>query len=408
MAALLGFERKVAIRFLYEGRVQTLLILLGVAAGVAVIAYISALVIGLQNNTFEKTLGTQAHVTLQAKDNLGSAARVPDNAEITLTRTQRRAQQARSIANWQKLIPVLEAVPGIIAVSPKVTAAGLAVRGDASRSIVISGVDLEKYERIVQLKPKIVAGFYRLAPNEAMIGQELAADLGLTPGDHFSVLSGQMEDSFRVSAVLDFGNIEINRRTALVPLRAAQSLTGLAGGATSLEMALSDVWVAEEIAKKLREQFPYKVESWQQVNAQLVSALGAQSLTTAIIRVVVLVVVILGIASVMVVSVVQKNREIGILRAMGASQGQVLRIFLLQGMIVSVLGSTIGIGLAYIAIYVFTRFVKDAQGAAIFDITLSFLLACSVAIVASIFGTLAAVLPARRAAALDPAKAIRL
>jgi lipoprotein-releasing system permease protein len=408
MTTLLGFERKVAIRFLYEGRVQTLLILIGVAAGVAVIAYISALVIGLQNNTFEKTLGTQAHVTLQAKDNLVSSARPHDKAEVIFSRTQARAQQARSIANWQTLIPILEAIPGIIAVSPKVTAAGLAVRGEASRSVAISGVDLDKYERIVQINPKIIAGLYRLAPNEAMIGKELAADLGLTPGDRFSVLSGQVEDSFRVSALLDFGNIEINRRTVIVPLRAAQSITGLVGGATSLEMALADVWVADNIAKSLSTKFPYKVESWQQVNAQLVSALSAQSLTTAIIRTVVLVVVVLGIASVMVVSVVQKNREIGILRAMGATQGQVLRIFLLQGIIVSILGSSMGIGLAYAAIYAFTHLVRDAQGLIIFDITLSFWMACLVAGVASVFGTLAAVLPARRAAALDPAKAIRL
>jgi lipoprotein-releasing system permease protein len=408
MIYLLGFERRVAIRFLSEGRVQTLLIVIGVAAGVAVIAYISALVIGLQSNTFEKTLGTQAHVTLQARDNLVTPARPARIDEHVFARTQARAQQPRSIANWQTLMPILESAPGIAAVSPKISAAGLALRGEASRSVSLTGVDLDQYERIVHIRPKMISGVYRLNPGEAMIGRELASDLGLTPGDHFNVLTGLIADSFRVTALLDLGGIEINRRTVIIPLRAAQSMTGLAGGATSLEMALKDVWSADDVAKELSAHLPYKVESWQQVNAQLVSALSAQSMTTAIIRLVVLVVVILGIASVMVVSVVQKNREIGILRAIGATQGQILRIFLLQGAMVSLMGSVIGIGLAYGAIYAFTHLVRDAQGLAIFKITLSPLMACLVAAIASICGTLAAVLPARRAAALDPAKAIRL
>jgi lipoprotein-releasing system permease protein len=408
MIYLLGFERRVATRFLSEGRVQTLLIVIGVAAGVAVIAYISALVIGLQSNTFEKTLGTQAHVTLQARDNLVTPARPTRIDERVFARTQARAQQPRSIANWQTLMPILESAPGIAAVSPKISAAGLALRGEASRSVSLTGVDLDQYERIVHIRPKMIAGVYRLNPGEAMIGRELASDLGLTPGDHFNVLTGLIADSFRVTALLDLGGIEINRRTVIIPLRAAQSMTGLAGGATSLEMALKDVWSADDVAKELSAHLPYKVESWQQVNAQLVSALSAQSMTTAIIRLVVLVVVILGIASVMVVSVVQKNREIGILRAIGATQGQILRIFLLQGAMVSLMGSVIGIGLAYGAIYAFTHLVRDAQGLAIFNITLSPLMAFLVAAIASICGTLAAVLPARRAAALDPAKAIRL
>jgi lipoprotein-releasing system permease protein len=88
------------------------------------------------------------------------------------------------------------------------------------------------------------------------------------------------------------------------------------------------------------------VESWQQANAQLVSALNAQSVSTGLIRGVVMVVVVLGIASVLVVSVVQKRREIGILRAMGATRGQMLRVFLLQGAIVGALGSVLGVLLA--------------------------------------------------------------
>jgi lipoprotein-releasing system permease protein len=404
---MLGFERRVSLRFLIEGRVQTLLIITGVSAGVAVIAYISALVIGLQNNTITKTLGTQAHVTLQANDNVVIAARPANMHEQTIIRTQPRPQQSHSITNWQQLIPWLEAMPSVIAVSPKVSTAGIAVRGEASRSVSVT-VDLEKYEPIAHIQKKITSGVYQLNPTEAMIGRDLAYDLGLQPGDRFTLITGLIAESFRVSALLDMGSMELNRRTVLMPLRAAQSASGLIGGVNTLEMTVRDIWTADEVATELRRYAPYKIESWQQVNAQLVSALNAQSITTAIIRIVVLVVVTLGIASVMVVSVVQKNREIGILRAIGATRGQILRIFLLQGAMVSIVGSVTGIMLAYIGIYAFTHLVKDANEIAIFDITLSPLLAVFIALITSVCGTLAAVLPARRAAALDPANAIRL
>ena len=150
----------------------------------------------------------------------------------------------------------------------------------------------------------------------------------------------------RVTALVDLGVRDLNRRTVIVPLRTAQSLLGLPGGATSLDLTVKDVWTADALAAELRRQLPYKVEAWQETNAQLVSALNAQSVSTALIRGVVLVVVVLGIASVLVVSVVQKSREIGILRAMGATRGQILRVFLVQGAVVGALGSVLGVALA--------------------------------------------------------------
>ena len=150
------------------------------------------------------------------------------------------------------------------------------------------------------------------------------------------------------------------------------------------------------------------MEPWQETNAQLVSALNAQSVSTAIIRGVVLVVVVLGIASVLVVSVVQKRREIGILRAMGATRSQVLRVFLVQGAVLGVLGSVIGLLLAVAMIWLFTHFVRGSDGLPLFAISLPATTAWRVALVASLAGVLAAIAPARRAARMDPAEAIRL
>jgi lipoprotein-releasing system permease protein len=233
-------------------------------------------------------------------------------------------------------------------------------------------------------------------------------------GDRVSLIVGgasassSVVDSVRVTALVDLGVRELNRRTVIVPLRAAQSLLGLPGGATNLDLTLTDVWAASALSAELAQRYPYKVEGWQQANAQLVSSLNAQSVSTALIRGVVMVVVVLGIASVLVVSVVQKRREIGILRAMGATQGQIQRVFLLQGAIVGALGSTLGIFLALGLIAAFTHFVRGSDGLPLFVISLAPQLALSIAGIATVCGVLAAVAPARRAAALDPAQAIRI
>jgi lipoprotein-releasing system permease protein len=405
----LGFERRVATRFMLEGRTQSILILVGVAAGVAVIAYISALMASVQINLIDKTLGAQAHVTLSALEDIVIPARasVPFQGEL-ITDTQPRAQRPRSPENWRLLMPLLEATPGVAAVSPIVTAGGLALRGEVSKSIAISGVDLNRYDRIVRLRSKIVAGEARLGPGEAMIGRDLAQDLGVRVGDRLNIVVGTIADSLRVTALLDYGVRDLNRRVVIVPLRTAQSLVNLPGGATSLELSLVDLWDAPTFAQEFAKRWDFKVESWQDANPQLVSALTAQSVSTAIIRGVVLIVVILGISSVLVVSVVQKRREIGILRAMGATRAQVMRIFLLQGAIVGALGSLLGVSLAWIMIWLFVTFVRGEDGAPLFAITFPPSLAFLVSAIATLSGILAAVAPARRAAKLDPALAIRI
>ena len=406
---LLGFESLVAVRFLREGRMQTLLIIVGVAAGVAVVAYISALISGLQRNTIEKTLGSQAHVTLSPPEERVLVSPTPPGTDvIQLDQTQARAQRPRSIDNWQRLLPELEALPQVAAVSPMVSAAGLAVRGEASKAIALMGVELERYDRIVKLRSKIVAGTARLGPGEGIVGRELAQDLGVQVGDRIGIVTDGVEDALRITALVDLGVRDLNRRTVIVPLRTAQSLVGLPGSATGLDLTLVDIWAAQALADELAARWPYKAESWQQANSQLVSALNAQSVSTSVIRGVVMVVVVLGIASVLVVSVVQKQREIGILRAMGATRNQVLRVFLLQGVIVGALGSALGVLLAVVLIWLFTHFVRGSDGLPLFNIALEAGLALRIAGLATVCGLLAAVAPARRAARLDPAQAIRL
>lgn len=403
----LGFEWRVAVRFLTEGRFQSLLIIVGVAAGVAVVAYISALITGLQRNTLEKTLGAQAHVSVSPLDERVTPALPPQVGTVRWSDTQARAQRLQTITNWQAIATLLAQRPGVAAVSPMTSGAALAQRGEATRAIALSGVELSRYDRIVNLRSKLVSGTLTLAPGEAIIGQTLAEDLGVRVGDRITVVINERRDTVRLTGLVDLGIKDLNRRMVLVPLRSAQTLLNLPGGATQIDLRLDDVWTAQTLAQGLARELPNKVESWQEANAQLVSALRAQSVSTTVIRSVVMLVVVLGIASVLVVSVVQKQREIGILRAMGTTRGQILRVFLLQGVLVATLGSLLGVLLAAGLIAGFTAFVKGSDGLPLFAITLPPAMALQIVLVTSVAGVLAAVAPARRAAYMDPAQAIR-
>lgn len=403
------FELTVAMRFLGEGRSQTALIVFGVAAGVAVVTYISALVGGLQANTIEKTLGTQPHVSIKALDDAPGRARPAQAGEAVLAEVQPRAQRVRSIDNWGALVPLLEHSADVTAVSPMVSGAGLAVRGQANRAVALVGVEPERYDRIVSLSTRMTAGRFRIAPGEALIGTELAADLGIRVGDPFILaVAGGTTDTLRVAGLFDLGLRDLNRRYVYVGLRAAQSLLGLPGGVTNLDLRVRDPFEADRVALRLREQTGLDAQSWMQTNSQLLAALNAQSVSTGLIRGFVLVIVVLGISSVLVVAVVQKRREIGILRAMGASRAQITRVFLLQGALIGAAGSVAGAGLAWMLLWVFVTFVKGADGRPLFAFTLAPSLLVGVGAIATLCGVLAAALPARRAARLDPAKAIRL
>lgn len=404
----LAFEFSVAVRFLKEGRFQSLLIVVGVAAGVAVVAYISALVSGLQTNTLNKTLGAQAHIVVSPLEEKVLPAWQGSAAESRFTDTQARSQRLRTIGNWPAVEAALQQRQGVAAVSPMVSGPALARRGEATRSVALSGVELDRYDRIVGLRDKLVAGAFRIGPGEALIGKNLADDLGVRVGDRIVVSTDQRTDTLRLTGLVDLGIRDLNRRVVILPLRNAQTLLDLPGGVTQIDLRVDDVWAAQDLARALARELPTKVESWQEANSQLVTALNAQNISTALIRSVVMVVVVLGIASVLVVSVVQKQREIGILRAMGAQRGQVLRVFLIQGALVGLMGSVLGTGLAMGMIKVFTTFVRGADGLPLFSITLPLSTALQTVVLALAAGLVAAVLPARRAARMDPAQAIRM
>ncbi len=404
MQAWLPFEWIAATRFLREGRTQSLLIVVGVGVGVSVIVFMSALLSGLQSNLVNRTLSSQAHIVLLPPEEI--ARPQGDNAPEALI--QKQAQRLRSIDQWQKIRGQLEKMPEIAAVSPVASGPAFAVRGDANKSVTLIGIEPENYNRVISLTDRIVRGHLRLNAGETVIGTELAKDLGAAVGDKLRLnTSNGATDTLTIVGLFDLGNKGVNGRSVYVGLRTAQTLLDLPGGVSSIDLSLHNIYIAETVARKIADANGLLADSWIKTNAQFFTALSSQKISSNVIRFFIALSVAFGIASVLVVSVVQRSKEIGILRAMGASRQQILRTFLLQGGIVGLLGSILGTGLASLFLALWRALAKNPDGSPMFMITVEPELFAITAIGASLVGILAALMPARRAANLDPVVAIR-
>ncbi len=298
---------------------------------------------------------------------------------------------------------LLERQPYLQAVSPVIAGPAFAARGEAIESVALTGIDLYRYQQIIPLSDYVISGVPRIGAGEVMIGSELAKVLGIRAGDKMRLDTGRQNPTVvNVAAIFELGVRELDARNVYVDIKQAQSLLNLPGGVTHLDLTVADIFTADDVAARVSRLTFLQAESWMQKNAQLMNALQAQSLSTNMIMTFVSLSVAFGIASVLSVSVVQRTREIGILRAMGASRRQVLRVFLIQGALFGLTGALLGITVAHLLVWVFNNF-----GPGLFYIPIPGALVVFAVLLATLAGLVAAAVPSRRAAMLDPVEAIR-
>lgn len=402
------FEWFVALRYMRDARGQTLLILAAVSIGVSVLVFLSALISGLQTSLIEKTLGSQPHITLRMPREEARTLVEPTADRAIAWLREERPQRLRSIDQWPTVLAAVEATPGVIAASPSVTGAGFAVRADASTAIVVRGIEPERFLAIVDVRSRIVDGRFEVDGDDVAIGAKLGAELGVAIGDKIRIRSSEnIEVVATVRGVFTLGNETVDSTWVLTSLRHAQTLFGLPAGVTTLELAVADVFEAKRIAEDIASSTGLRADSWMTVNADLLSGLTAQSSSKTMIQFFVIVAVALGIASVLIVSVVQKSREIGILRAVGTPPRRILVVFLIQGGVLGVVGSIVGSGLGAVFAKLFESLAVDPSGQPRFPVILDLELFVGASALATGIGLLSAVIPARRASRLDPAQAIR-
>jgi lipoprotein-releasing system permease protein len=407
MIAWLPFECIAALRFLREGFLQTCFILLGVSLGVGVIIFMSAMLAGVQSNFLHRVLTSQAHIVLLPPDEVARPQQAAPGVVEDAT-TQRPNQRLRSIDQWQTILAWVRRQPDVTVAAPIVTGAALAVRGDATAAISLIGADPSDYFRIVRVPDDIVMGQATLGSEDILIGTDLAKQLGLSVSDRLTVTAGASAPvSLRVKGIFDLGSKGTNLRTTFVAFRTGQAMLGLIGGVTSLEVSVPDAFAAEIIAQRIHTQTGVRADSWIFTNGQFFTAVQAQNLSNMVIRAAVGLSVAFGVASVLVVSVVQRGREIGILRAMGARRGQILRIFLIQGGVMGFLGAILGALLGVGILMIWHSSVKQADGTELFPIVLEPLLFVVTILLSAVIGVVAGTAPALQAARMDPAAAIR-
>lgn len=395
-------EWTIAMRLLREGRIQSTLILIGITVGVAVIVFLTALMGGLQRNTIERTLGAQAHVRIESPAEANVVVAAADGA-VQLVLEDPRPQRRRSINNWQEVQAALDALPGVAAVSPLASGPAFARRGEAVESVALIGIDTARFLEIVPADERLVAGEFRVGSGEAVIGSVLAANLGVRPGDKLRLDAGEgSETVVDVTGIFELGVREVDERQVYLDLELAQALLGLPGGVTVIETTVAEIFSAQAVAERIERLLDVDAESWMETSSELLNALSAQSLSMTMINFFVGVSVAFGIASVLSISVVQHTREIGILRAMGATRPKMLRVFLMQGATFGAIGSAVGSFSGYGLVWAFNAF-----GPRLFEVPVDVRLIGTAIALATVTGVLSAAVPARRAARLDPVTAIR-
>ena len=386
---------------------QSAFILTGIAMGVGVIVFMSAMLSGLQANFIKRVLTSQPQIQLLPPDEVARPLR-SERGVVQIPIVQRPTQRIHSIDQWQTIKSALQARTDVAIVASNASGSALATRGDATRSITITGMDPDIYFQIVRLPDYIVAGVTRLDSDDILIGIELAKDLGAALGDKINVTTaiggGRI---LTITGMFDLGNKGANQRSTFVALRTAQSILNLIGGVSSLDLTVTDIYAAEDIAVDIAAIMPVQADSWIKTNAQFFTAVRAQQSSNTLIRLFVGISVAFGIAAVLVVSVIQRSKDIGILRAMGTTRSQILLIFLIQGGVLGFLGSLIGSLIGSVALVIWHNLARQVDGTELFPLLLEPSLFIVATAVATLSGVAAGVAPALRAARLDPVEAIR-
>jgi lipoprotein-releasing system permease protein len=401
----LNFEWLLAVRFLREGRMQSLLILAGVTGGVAIIIFLTQLINQLQGSIIDRVLSGQAHIVIRPAEE--TPLRLTPDQPIAAN-IQPRGQRLRSIDQWESIAQLARNTYGISAVSPVASGPAFARHNLASKSIALVGMIPNDYRQVVKMNNYMIKGEFNLSGDQTIIGKDLANDLGVNQGDRIQIITENgTQQALTIVAIFDLNNKDLNKRWVFTTLRMSQNLLNIPGGVSNIDLTVDDLFGAKQLAQRLSAQTGLLVESWMETNSGLLNALSNQTVTNNLIRVFIVIIVALGITSVLVVSVVQKQKEIGILRAMGARRGQIMRIFLWQGAVFGILGSLMGVALSFTLLTLFSTVYKAPDGSTLFTAQLDPKLVIMATCVAMIVGMLSALIPARCAARMDPVQAIR-
>lgn len=380
----------IAMRFLSSSKVQTLLIVLGIAVGVSVQVFIGSLIQGLQKDLVDTTIGSSSQVTITS------------------------SEEDNRVADWESIISEIDSLDLPTELTALSASADLPVfidSGDRTLSVLLRGLQFPESNAIYKIDTRLVDGKIPENYREILIGKGLKDDLEVKIGEKITIFTpDRTVETLEVVGIFDLGVASLNRNWLISTIDTAQSVGNLGDAVTSIEMQVSEVFRADENASLISEALrnpSLQVTDWKSQNEDLLSGLNGQSISSIMIQVFVIIAVSLGIASVLAITVVQKSRQIGILKAMGLRDSTTSFVFLFQGLALGVVGAVVGIAFGLLLIIMFSTFAVGPDGEPILSISLNYGFVMLSAIIAISASTIAAMVPARRSSKLSPVEVIR-
>ncbi len=403
-----AFELFVARRYIRAKRKQAVISIITVISIVGVAAGVMALVIALGiNNGFRNTLqssllGATAHVTIQEKDD------------------------DYGIANWRQLVPKLSAVPHVQRASPSLYGYVLTVGAQLSQGAEIKGVPLDSPPDMLRHLKQ--GSFDRLRDKSGLpgiiLGSRLAEKTGAILNSKVTILSprgpltpqGPMptRTRFRVVGIFESGFYEIDVAWAYTDLQSAQGVLGVDDVVNAIELKLDDIYQAPAIAEAVKPVIGPKLiaNTWMEQFHQLLNALRMEKIVTAVTVGLIQLVGALNILITLIMMVMEKNRDIAILMSMGARRDQVRRIFQMQGLLIGIVGTVIGLVLGYSLsflanYYRWLRLDSDVYAVSYVPFEPRWVDGLWIAATAIFVSFVATLYPARNATRIAPAEALR-
>lgn len=373
----------IALRFLKSSLGQTVLIVLGISVGVSVQVFIGSLIGGLQNSLVDTTIGNSSQVTITSDE---------------------------YIENYDTIYQDIQDIEGIETISYALDTNGTIIVGATTSPVLLRGLDLDKAEGIYELEDKLVQGSMPANNGEIMIGLDLYEELELSLNDSITVSIPLVGDEIvSVVGVYDFNVSTINNLWVISNLATAQTILQVDDVISKIEMQIEDVFLADTIAAEVQSTIGSNLEvsNWIDNNQELLTGLQAQSSSSLMIQVFVTISVVLGITSVLAITVIQKSRQIGILKAMGIKDRTASLIFLSQGVILGIFGAIFGVLLGLLLTYVFSTFALDADGNPVVPLLLDPQFIAISALVALFSASFASIIPARRSSRLSVIEVIQ-
>lgn len=346
------FERFVALRYLTRRKglfaiITTLIGVAGVSVGVAALITTLSVMNGFQSDIKTKVIGAQSHILV--------FGRMP-------------------ASTYPEQIRKIEQIPLVEAAAPHIYGQAILSYDGQSVGLVVRGLDPEQEKKINSLSRSLTEGSFAPkdwaadAPAPLVLGTELAAGLGADVGDDVVLISPQSISTsagmfpkmkkFRVSGLLRTGYYEFDNTIAYAGLADASDFLGLKGGVTGVAVKLHDLNKAEQAAQQIREAIGlgYSVRTFAQLNSTLYAALKLEKAVMFIILFLIIIVASLNIAGNLILLGTEKLRDIGLMRAMGASPKMIRKVFMWEAMVIATLGICLGIALACLLCWIIATF----------------------------------------------------